>query len=294
MPGNGSARISVVVPTLDEGAYLRSTVENLQATLPENSEIIVVDDGCRDGSCDFLAAAEGSVRLVQSNRLGVAKARNFGAARSRGHVIVFADSHLTLPPGWWAPMVEILQNPTAGGVAPAISDMENRDREGFGLRFEGPNLDVEWLERQGDTPYQVPLLPGMCMAMRRDVFEATGGFDSGLIHWGSTENEMSLRLWLLGYELWLVPKVGVAHLFRDHHPYHVEWSAVLHNALRLASVHFETERIVRVVRALRQHESFPEALALTVAGDVSARRQEFAQRRAHNSEWFFNKFGPDW
>ena len=45
-------------------------------------------------------------------------------------------------------------------------------------------LEVEWLDRQGDKPYPVPLLPGGCLAMRRDTFEAIGGFDAAAIRCG--------------------------------------------------------------------------------------------------------------
>ncbi len=287
-------KISVVVPALNEASYLHRTIDNLQATLPDSSEIIVVDDGSSDGCSDFLAAAEEPLRLVRSNRLGVAKARNFGAGHSRGDVIIFADAHLALPARWWEPMLEMLQNPSVGAVAPAVTDMENPNGKGFGWHFGGPDLHSEWLEQQGDAPYPVPLLPGMCMAVRRDVFEVTGGFDSGLIRWGSTENEMSLRLWLSGYELWLVPQIEVAHLFRETPPYEVEAPAPLHNKLRLACLHFETQRLIRVMTALREQEEFPEALALVVASDVSSRRRELATRRVHDSEWYFQKFGPNW
>src|SRR2546425_11554203 len=40
------------------------------------------------------------------------------------------------------------------------------------------------------------------------------GFDEGMIRCGSIDNEMSVRLWLEGYELWTVPSVTIAHLFR--------------------------------------------------------------------------------
>ena len=130
--------------------------------------------------------------------------------------------------------------------------------------------------------------------MRRDVFQATGGFDSGLIRWGSDDCELSLRLWLLDYELWVVPQVEVAHLFRNQPPYSLEWTAVLHNTLRLAFVHFSAERIRGVVEALRNHEGFSEGLAQSIVSDFSARRAELMSRRVHDDEWFFRKFGLDW
>jgi len=285
--------LSVVVAALNEGRNLRHTIDCLQSSLPAGSEIMVVDDGSEDGCSDFLGS-RASVRLVRSDHLGVAKARNLGAALSRGRTIVFADAHIRVEAGWWRPLVEVLRQPKVGAVAPAISNIHQPQDKGFGLRFQGAELSVEWLEQQGSKPYPVPLLPGCCWAMRRKVFQATGGFDSGLISWGSTDNEMSLRLWLLGYELWLAPQAEAAHLFREEPPYALENSAVLHNILRLAFVHFGERRIAQVVDAFRTQDAFPVALAEVLRGDVSERRRELASRRLYDDDWFFRRFGPDW
>jgi len=48
-------RISVVVISRNEGRHLKQTFENLEDTLPDDAEILVVDDGSTDGSADFLA-----------------------------------------------------------------------------------------------------------------------------------------------------------------------------------------------------------------------------------------------
>jgi len=96
-----SPSISVVVIALNEGSNLRRTVENLQSTLNGNSEILVVDDGSDDKCADFLADGDSPVRLVRSDHLGVAAARNFGASQTSGDVILFADAHITVQPGWW-------------------------------------------------------------------------------------------------------------------------------------------------------------------------------------------------
>ena len=153
---------------------------------------------------------------------------------------------------------------------------------------------MAWLGRQGAAPYPVPLLPGCFLGMRRDVFEATGGFDPGMIRWGSNDNEISVRLWLLGYELWLVPQIAVDHFFRDRHPYAVGWTSVLHNALRLSFVHFDRQRFAQVVHALRERQDFPDALAQMLHSDAIARRDLLVSRRSRDCDWFFRKFQINW
>jgi glycosyltransferase involved in cell wall biosynthesis len=287
-------KISVVICALNEGKNLRRTVESYLDTLPPKSEIIVIDDGCTDGSTRFLKKLNGAVRTLRTKHIGVARGRNLGATKSRGDVIVFSDAHVAGSPGWWKPMLEVIADPRVGGVAPTISDMTDTHCKGWGLELSGPNPSEIWLRKPGNDPFTAPLLPWCSTAMRRDTFEATGGFDSGMLRWGSIDNEMSVRLWLLGYECWVVPEIEFRHVFRDDRPYDMEWSWALHNKLRIAFVHFETPRIARVVDALKGHKAFPEAVSLLAEGDVSSRRKEIAARRVHDAEWYFKKFGPKW
>lgn len=281
--------IGAVVITLNEGERLRSTVEQLCASLPGDADIIVVDDGSTDGSTSFLNG--GRVQLLRTENLGTAKTRNLAVQHTSANTIVFLDAHLNLPRGWWEPILELLDQTGAGAVAPVVSDIEEPDRKAFGMGFKGPDLSVEWLRQNGAEPYRVPLLPWCCAAIRRDVFREIGGFDEDMIRWGGIDIELSLRLWLRGYELWLTPHVEVFHFFRQTRPFPVEWSWVIHNRLRTAFLHFSLERVTRVVKSLCSHQGFAAAVALAIGRDIAARRNELDARRVHDDQWFFEKFG---
>lgn len=286
-------RISVIVVTLNEGAQLLSTVEHLDRSLPPEREIIVVDDGSTDGSVEALDTQSGraaGLTILHTPQVGVARARNTGARNSHGDVLVFADAHIAMAPGCWEPLIQALDNPRVGGVNPAVCDMDEPDQLGYGMCFGGFDLSSKWLHDLPAAPRAVPLLLWACGAMRRTVFDETGGFDEGMIRWGSIDNEMSVRLWLEGYELWTVPSVTIAHLFRNVRPYPMTWPPAIHNRLRLAMTHFDEDHCARVVDALRADDDFPEAVALTVEGDISARRRALAKRRVHDSAWLFETF----
>jgi polypeptide N-acetylgalactosaminyltransferase len=111
------------------------------------------------------------------------------------------------------------------------SPLDDDSSVGFGMRWKNAALDVEWLPRERDEPYAFPIVCGCFMAMRREVFEQTGGFDPGLILSGGGEMELCFRLWALGYECRIAPRTRVAHLFRPRFPYAVDPAAVLHNML---------------------------------------------------------------
>jgi glycosyltransferase involved in cell wall biosynthesis len=285
-------RISVVVISRNEGAFLRRTIDNLEDTLPGDAEIIVVDDGSTDGSARGLGRR---VKLHRTNGLGVAKARNFGGKQACGEVLIFADAHLGLDPGWWQPMVEQLEDPRVGAVAPGIAKWTKSDLNGYGIRFKGPQMEVKWLRRRPKQPEPVPILPGCCLAMRRDAFDrAGGGWDDGLLQRGNVDNEVSIRLWLLGYELRVVPEVLVRHRFRKSSPFPVGWPQYLHNRLRLAFVHFNPTRLATVISSLRKYPGFGEAMTLLMDGDIAARRREIFSARVRDDDWYFQRFRLHW
>ena len=287
------ARISVVVISRNEGKELARTVENFDDTLPTNAEIIVIDDGSTDSSATHLVVKRGRIKIHRVKDYGVARARNLGARESRGNVIVYADAHLRLGADWWRPMLDVLGNPRVGGVAPAIVGFANA-RVGYGLRFTGPRLEVQWIKRKPSGPVEAPIIPGCCFATRREVIEATGGWDDRQLQRGNIDNEGCVRFWLLGYHLMITPDSVVAHKFRKRSPYHVGWPEFLFNRLRLAFVHFNPGRLGKVVSGLRSYPGFGEALALLAASDIAKRRSEIESRRIRDDDWYCDRFKMNW
>ncbi|HYF21186.1 MAG TPA: TIGR04283 family arsenosugar biosynthesis glycosyltransferase [Ramlibacter sp.] len=88
--------ISVVMPVLDEAAGLRATLAALLAQ-PGEYEVIVVDGGSRDATCEIVAAHE-QVRLLRAAR-GRAAQMNAGAAVARGDTLLFLHADTRLPAG---------------------------------------------------------------------------------------------------------------------------------------------------------------------------------------------------
>lgn len=291
-----AARISAVVTSRNERRRLRDTVENLDDTLPGDAEIVVVDDASTDGSTQFLTGKnKRRIRLLRNEEsMGVACCRNQGAAVAKGEVLVFCDAHLALEADWWRPLLALVENPRIAAAAPAMWDMPGRGSVGYGLTLPQPHLEAVWRRRRMARPAPVPIVPCACVAVRRGVFEATGGFDEAMRAAGNVDNEMCLRLWMRGYELWVTPETLVAHYFRERAPYPLPPRYSLHNRLRLALVHFSPERLDRVVGALQKYREFGEALLLVMATDIAARRREVRGHRVHDDDWFFERFRLHW
>jgi glycosyltransferase involved in cell wall biosynthesis len=284
--------VSVVIPALNEG---RNLVDTVQCVL-ENSdwpalEVIVVDDGSADGSPEAVAALvpQGRVQVVREQGLGVARARNRGAQAASGEVIVFLDGHCYVPPGWLAPLVEALSSEKAALAGPAFTNILDTRMQACGITWGDASLDNVWLP----CPAQVAPVPfhiGACQAVRANVFHAIGGYDCGMGRWGSEDIELCLRLWLLGYAVYAQPASLVYHLFRTSRPYDVEVSQVLHNKLRLILLHFEGDRLARVLAPLLTVTGIAQSLAQSFDSDLYRCRQTLFARRKYDMDWFCQRF----
>jgi len=88
------ARISVIVPVLDEEVRIGGQLERL-APLGLH-EVIVVDGGSRDRTVERVKAAAGSPRLLVAPR-GRAAQMNVGASAATGDVLLFLHADVELP-----------------------------------------------------------------------------------------------------------------------------------------------------------------------------------------------------
>ena len=74
-------KVSVVIPTYNAESTLQDTIESVRRQSISNIEIIVVDDGSRDGTramAQRLAASDQRIRVISTANGGVAAARNTG------------------------------------------------------------------------------------------------------------------------------------------------------------------------------------------------------------------------
>ena len=84
--------VSVIIPTYNRADLVRQAVASVKAQTFRDFEIVVVDDGGTDGTCEVLSAGRELRVLRHPDRRGVAAARNTGVAAARGEWLAFLDS----------------------------------------------------------------------------------------------------------------------------------------------------------------------------------------------------------
>lgn len=87
--------LTVIVPVYNVERYLRECIDSLLCQTYSNLEIILSDDGSKDGSaaiCEEYAARDSRVKVIHKENGGCASARNAALNIARGEYITFADS----------------------------------------------------------------------------------------------------------------------------------------------------------------------------------------------------------
>jgi len=288
-------KVSIIIPAHNEGENLADTVRCvLENTAYPDYEIVVVDDSSTDGSGDRLSHDFGNdsrVTVIRAEGVGVANARNLGATCASGKILVFLDAHCYTPPNWMVSLIQPLAETGVGMVGPAIATMRySSDVRGLGLTWRDSSMELEWLEQRENTPYPVPLLCGACQAVRKADFERLGYYDAGMTRWGSEDEELCLRYWLMGYEVLVQPQTVVHHLFRKSHPYETQVQKIIYNRLRLAMLHLSDERVSRVLNWHKNIPGFDEIIGWLQDSDVTSRRDELVALRCRDDDWLCTRF----
>jgi GT2 family glycosyltransferase len=158
--------VTVVIPCFAYGEFLGEAVSSVLAQAGGAPAVVVVDDGATDART--LRAFEDlpdGVRLVHQANAGVAAARNAGAAVADTPLLLMLDADDRLRPGALAALRRPLEADPSLGFAYG-------DAEFFGAwsgRLAFPDFDgYRLLYRSIVTATSL---------MRREAFEAVGGFD---------------------------------------------------------------------------------------------------------------------
>lgn len=92
--------LSIIIPVYKTEKYLRECVDSVLREAPQNSEIILVDDGSPDNCpqiCDEYVAQDSRVRVIHKKNSGVSAARNEAIEIAEGERIFFLDSDDYVP-----------------------------------------------------------------------------------------------------------------------------------------------------------------------------------------------------
>ena len=140
-------RISTIIPAYNRADLIGETLRTILSQSRPPAEVIVVDDGSSDGTCDVVAAFGAAVTLLRQANAGAGPARNAGFARATGDIVHFMDSDDLCS-----------LNTYAAAVAAIAAGADMTYGPWLKTRIAGMRLDPEpFVIQQGPVPAGRPL-----------------------------------------------------------------------------------------------------------------------------------------
>ncbi|MDZ8027306.1 MAG: TIGR04283 family arsenosugar biosynthesis glycosyltransferase [Nostoc sp. DedQUE11] len=155
-----AAKISIIIPTLNEAANIKEAIATTQARI--NIEFIVVDGGSSDDSVEIAQSL--GVKVISSSA-GRAVQMNAGVVAASGEILLFLHADTRLPAGFDEMICTALQQP--GIVAGA-----------FNLRIDASLLSLRWVELGVKWRSHFCQMPygDQAIFLTKGLFQQIGGF----------------------------------------------------------------------------------------------------------------------
>ncbi|MGA8535006.1 MAG: glycosyltransferase [Candidatus Tumulicola sp.] len=181
-------RISIIILTQDQLEHLGRCLSSIERSIDGGQipyEVILVFNGTDPSAVQtFLKSVVGlhSVRLALN--LGFGGGNNFAVRRARGEYLVFLNDDAVVEPGWLEALLQTaLTYPSAGAVGSRILFVDGSLQEAGGIIWsDGSTRPLGRGAPEGSLAYSylrpVDYISANGLLVRRDAFDALGGFDA--------------------------------------------------------------------------------------------------------------------
>jgi len=213
-------RTVVVVPVFNAADWLARCLADLEATVPMDTAVIVIDDASSEAQVqDVLRRCPSHWRIERSatNRGFVASA-NLGMALAGDRDVLLLNSD-TRPAGDWLARIErcAASDPKIASVTPFTNNGEIASLPDLCRAAPVPDDPQRWARacaEAGEPAYPaIPTAVGFCMWLRRACIDAVGDFDAEAFGRGyGEENDWCMRALKAGWRHVLCDDAFVAHL----------------------------------------------------------------------------------
>jgi glycosyltransferase involved in cell wall biosynthesis len=188
--------VSIIIPSHNRRSALRNALEAMaKQTYPaERFEVLVVLDGCSDGSAEMLRnySAPYTLRFIEQEKQGSSVARNQGANQARGELLIFLDDDVEATPGLIQAHLDAHRGPgervVIGYYPPALAGQKAY----LSLELQGWwEAMFQGMHQPGHRFWYTDMLSGN-FSISKKVFCNLGGFDPNMpVH---EDYELGVRL----------------------------------------------------------------------------------------------------
>jgi len=214
---NARLLASIVIPNYQGADCIADCVRSVLNTSGKGVEVIVVDNASPDRSAEIVRRSLPSVRLIQlDSNVGYGEACNVGARSASGTYLIFLNNDTVVQERWLAELISPLMDERSGAVCSKVLLPGTPDRldscggfsDVYGFAWSRGKGEID--RGQYDNSRSCFYAVGSSLAIRRDVFEAVGGFDKEFFMY-LEDVDLSWRLRLLRLDIRFAADSLVSH-----------------------------------------------------------------------------------
>jgi GT2 family glycosyltransferase len=215
----GGPSLTVAILSYDGRHLLEVILPSLARQRYRDFEVVVVDNGSRDGTVQWLAQSWPQVQVISlPENVGVTAALNVCAHAGEGELLALFNNDVELDPDCLGELTRALEtHPQAGWAAGKLRDFQRRELlDGAGDVFTwaatgGRRGNGELDRGQYDAPGEVFGACGGAALYRRSVLRLVGDFDEDFFAFYE-DVDWNLRAQLAGFSCRYVPTALVYHM----------------------------------------------------------------------------------
>lgn len=189
--------VSVIVPAYNKEKFIENTVNAVKnLDYPGNlMEIIVVDDGSKDGTYDMAKKLDG-IKLYRKINGGRSDALNYGMEKANGEIIACVDADSYPEKDSLIKAVRFFDDKDVAGVTASVLV---RNASNFIEKLQRIEYSLLVLSRKlMERLNVIYVTPGPMALYRKDIIMKLGGFDTKIM---TEDIEIAWRLLSNGYKI---------------------------------------------------------------------------------------------
>jgi glycosyltransferase involved in cell wall biosynthesis len=221
-----SPLVSIVIPCHNAEYWIADAIQSALSQTYTATEVIVVDDGSKDGSCEIIRSFGERIKFKSIDHHGAAHARNKGAEMASGRFIQFLDADDILFPHCVRRKLEAILTEEADVVYSGGFFFDAQANQG--------NYEPQAVPKPGHAGAVAHIIASTIVTTllmcRRACLEKVKGFDEQLVK--GQEHDLLFRLAVEGFRLAYVPEAlslnrtghnpqSITYL-TSQHPFHLE------------------------------------------------------------------------
>jgi len=215
---NRDVYVSVIIPVYNGSKYIANCIESVLRSRYMKYELIIIDDCSTDNTSQIVnnqVVTEKLIYIRNKENLGPAKSRNLGVKESKGSLAIFLDVDTVIASDFIGNIVQVFkQNKQIGALQAKIisGDSELIESAGHFITFFGFPYEIGRNEKSANWDEQMEIFGARsaAMAIRRNVFVSSGGFDEDYLIYGE-ETDLCWRIWKSGYKIIYFPRAIARH-----------------------------------------------------------------------------------